>query len=64
MSTGKHLEVGFAWSAEESGPGELVDQAILVCLHPIGPDQSGWLNFWEREVLPNWQGSVVGSGAG
>lgn len=26
-----------------------------VCLHQIGPDQQGFLHFWEKELKPAWE---------
>jgi hypothetical protein len=37
-------ELGYALSCEEHGPR----------VHPIGPDQDGFLRFYEREVLPRF----------
>jgi hypothetical protein len=31
-----------------------------VCVHQIGPDQAGFMDFYEREVLPAFERVAVG----
>lgn len=34
----------------------------VVCLHQVGPDQDGYLRFWEQELQPAWaQESMAGA---
>ena len=58
------MEIGYALSSEEHRPLELVSNArraeevgfpfALVSdhVHQVGPDQDGFFDFYEREVLP------------
>ena len=31
----------------------------VVCLVQVGPDQQGWLDFWQRELEPAWRDSLA-----
>jgi G6PDH family F420-dependent oxidoreductase len=33
-----------------------------LCLVQVGPDQQGWLDFWQRELQPAWSSSMVSAG--
>jgi G6PDH family F420-dependent oxidoreductase len=35
-----------------------------LCLVQVGPDQQGWLDFWQRELQPAWSASLASSGVG
>jgi hypothetical protein len=31
-----------------------------VCMHQIGPDQEGFIRFWEKELRPAWESVAAG----
>jgi hypothetical protein len=58
------LHFGYKLSSEEFGPSDLIRQAAHaeaeatrdghdhVCLHHVGPEQEGFIRFFEREIRP------------
>lgn len=53
--------IGYTLSCEEHEPSALVEHArraeeaiaeSVVCAHQVGPDQEGFFEFYERDVLP------------